>query len=89
MPDNNKVLQLGDDINTDDIIPANRGTNDDPEHLKQYALEHIIGAGELLQYDEIVAGANFGCGSSREIAPIALKAAGIKKIKARSFAEIF
>ncbi len=84
-----KILHLGNDINTDDIIPAKRGTNDDPEHLKQYALEHIIGVGELLQYDEIEAGENFGCGSSREIAPIALKAAGIKKIKAISFAEIF
>ena len=89
MNHNHKALHLGDDINTDDIIPANRGTNDDPDHLKQYALEHIIGAGELLQYDEIEAGENFGCGSSREIAPIALKAAGIKKIRAKSFAEIF
>lgn len=89
MTDANKILNLGNDINTDDIIPAKRGTNDDPDHLKQYALEHIIGVGELLQYDEIEAGNNFGCGSSREIAPIALKAAGIKKVKARSFAEIF
>ena len=89
MTDANKILNLGNDINTDDIIPAKRGTNDDPDHLKQYALEHIIGVGELLKYDEIEAGDNFGCGSSREIAPIALKAAGIKKVKARSFAEIF
>ena len=89
MTDANKILYLGNDINTDDIIPAKRGTNDDPDHLKQYALEHIIGVGELLKYDEIEAGDNFGCGSSREIAPIALKAAGIKKVKARSFAEIF
>ncbi|KEI68600.1 LeuC [Planktothrix agardhii NIVA-CYA 126/8] len=89
MTDANKILNLGNDINTDDIIPAKEGTNDDPDHLKQYALEHIIGVGELLQYDEIEAGDNFGCGSSREIAPIALKAAGIKKVKARSFAEIF
>ena len=89
MTDANKILYLGNDINTDDIIPAKRGTNDNPDHLKQYALEHIIGVGELLQYDEIEAGNNFGCGSSREIAPIALKAAGIKKVKARSFAEIF
>jgi homoaconitate hydratase family protein len=85
----NKVLYLGDDINTDDIIPANRGTTDDPDYLKQYALEHLIGAKELLKYNIIEAGANFGCGSSREIAPIALKAAGIEKIRARSFAEIF
>lgn len=84
-----KVLFLGDDINTDDIIPANRGTTDDPEQLKRYALEHIIGEGKLLEYDVIEAGENFGCGSSREIAPIAIKAAGIKTVRARSFAEIF
>lgn len=84
-----KVLVLGDDINTDDIIPAKRGTNLDPNYLKQYALEHVIGAGQLLNYDVIEAGANFGCGSSREIAPIALKAAGIREVRARSFAEIF
>lgn len=89
MSHENNVLHLGDDINTDDIIPANRATNDDLDSLKHYALEHVIGAGELLKYDVIEAGENFGCGSSREIAPIALQAAGIKKIRARSFAEIF
>lgn len=83
------VLQLGDDINTDDIIPAQRATTDDPEYLKQYALEHLIGVGNLLGYDVIEAGENFGCGSSREIAPIALKAAGIQTVRAQSFAEIF
>ncbi|WP_392534071.1 aconitase/3-isopropylmalate dehydratase large subunit family protein [Nostoc sp. C117] len=89
MSKTNNVLHLGDDINTDDIIPANRATNDRPDSLKQYALEHVIGEGELLKYDVIEAGENFGCGSSREIAPIALQAAGIEKIRARSFAEIF
>ena len=84
-----QILYLGDDINTDDIMPANRATNDDPDNLKHYALEHLIGVGELLKYDVIEAGENFGCGSSREIAPIAIKAAGIEKIRARSFAEIF
>lgn len=84
-----KVLILGDDINTDDIIPAQRGTNPDPAYLAHYALEHVIGAGKLLEYDLIEAGENFGCGSSREFAPIALKAAGIQKVRARSFAEIF
>lgn len=84
-----KVLRLGDDINTDDIMPAARATNNDLDHLKLYALEHIIGVGELLKYNVIEAGENFGCGSSREIAPIALQAAGIEKIRARSFAEIF
>ena len=86
---NKQVLNLGDDINTDDIIPANRATTYDPDILKQYALEHLRGVGELLKYNVIVAGENFGCGSSREIAPVALKAAGIEKIQARSFAEIF
>jgi len=85
----NNVLQLGDDINTDDIMPAARATNNDLDHLKLYALEHIIGVGELLKYNVIEAGENFGCGSSREVAPIALKAAGIERIRARSFAEIF
>lgn len=85
----NKVLTLGDDINTDDIIPAKRGTNPDPDYLKRYALEHLIGEGKLMEYDLIEAGENFGCGSSREFAPIAIKAAGIQKVRARSFAEIF
>jgi 3-benzylmalate isomerase len=84
-----RILTLGDDINTDDIIPAKRGTNADPNHLARYALEHVIGEGKLLEYDIIEAGYNFGCGSSREFAPIAIKAAGIKKVRARSFAEIF
>jgi homoaconitate hydratase family protein len=89
MNNQNNVLRLGDDINTDDIMPAARATNNDLDHLKLYALEHIIGVGELLKYNVIEAGENFGCGSSREIAPIALQAAGIEKIRARSFAEIF
>lgn len=84
-----KVLKLGDDINTDDIIPAHRSTNPDPEHQKHYVLEHIIGIDTLLQYEVIEAGANFGCGSSREYAPIAIQAAGIRLVRARSFAEIF
>jgi 3-benzylmalate isomerase len=84
-----KTLFVGDDINTDDIIPANRTTNPDPEHLKHYVLEHLIGIDRLLEYDIIEAGNNFGCGSSREYAPLAIKAAGILKIRARSFAEIF
>ncbi|HHP7231431.1 MAG TPA: aconitase/3-isopropylmalate dehydratase large subunit family protein [Xenococcaceae cyanobacterium] len=84
-----KILFLGDDINTDDIIPAKRGTNGAKEHLAYYALEHIIGAGKLQEYDVIEAGHNFGCGSSREYAPLAIQAAGIKQVCARSFAEIF
>ena len=82
-------LSLGDDINTDDIIPAKRGTKGDLDHLAYYAFEHLIGAGKLLEYDIIEAGENFGCGSSREYAPLAIKAAGIQKVRAHSFAEIF
>ena len=67
------ILELGDHINTDDIIPANRCTSTQPDHLAKYALEHLIGEGKLAQYTEIKAGKNFGCGSSREHAPIALK----------------
>ena len=84
-----KVLKLGEDINTDDIIPAHRSTNPDPEHQKRYVLEHIIGIDSLLDYEVIEAGENFGCGSSREYAPMAIKAAGIKLVRAKSFAEIF
>ena len=83
------TLHLGDNVNTDDIIPAARGTNDDLSHLAHYAFEHLIGAGKLKQHEVIQAGVNFGCGSSREFAPIAIKAAGIQKVRARSFAEIF
>lgn len=84
-----KILYLGDDINTDDIIPSFRTTNPHPEHLKHYVLEHLIGKDTLLNYEAIEAGYNFGCGSSREYAPIAIKAAGIKKVRAYSFADIF
>lgn len=84
-----RTLFLGDNINTDDIIPAKRGTSDDLDHLAHYALEHVIGAGKLREYEQIEAGYNFGCGSSREFAPIAIKAAGIHKVRAKSFAEIF
>src|SRR3982750_3284815 len=83
------VLRLGDNINTDDIIPATRCTSADPEWLKHYAFEHILGEGQLQGYDAIEAGRNFGCGSSREHAPLAIKAAGVRKVRAQSFAEIF
>ena len=84
-----KILTVGNDINTDDIIPAQRTTNPDPEHQKHYVLEHLIGIDRALEYDIIEAGENFGCGSSREYAAEAIKAAGIKLVRARSFAEIF
>lgn len=83
------VLSLGDNINTDDIIPAMRCTSTDPQHLARYALEYVVGEHGLQDYDVIEAGVNFGCGSSREHAPLALKAAGIRLVRARSFADIF
>ena len=83
------TLQLGDDINTDDIIPAKRCTSSDPTHLQQYAFEHIIGINALQNYNQIQAGRNFGCGSSREHAAIAIKSSGIQEVQAESFAEIF
>lgn len=85
-----RVLTVGDDVTTDDIIPARRCTSFAPDHLARYAFEHVLGEGRLrTDYDEIHAGSNFGCGSSREHAPVALRAAGIRVVRARSFATIF
>jgi 3-benzylmalate isomerase len=85
-----RVLGLGDDVNTDDIIPARRCTKTEPGHLARYAFEHLLGEGALAaSYDEIEAGWNFGSGSSREHAPLALLSAGIRRVRARSFAPIF
>lgn len=85
-----RILTVGDDVNTDDIIPAKRCTSFAPDHLAHYAFEHALGEGRLsADYDEIHAGWNFGCGSSREHAPVALRAAGIRVVRARSFAAIF
>ena len=83
-------LVLGDDVSTDDIIPAARCTSADPAHLGRYALEHVVGEKGLRgRWTSIEAGRNFGCGSSREHAPAALVAAGIRLVRADSFAEIF
>jgi homoaconitate hydratase family protein len=84
-----RVLQLGDDISTDDIIPAKRCTTADPSTLANYAFEYILKGERLSEYDIITGGENFGCGSSREHAPMAIKVAGVKKVIAKSFAEIF
>jgi len=91
-----KVFVAGDDVNTDEIIPARYCATTDVASLGQYALEDLhpskspggvpFRPGE---YDIIVAGENFGCGSSREVAPVALIHAGVKVIIARSFARIF
>jgi len=86
-----KVWKFGDNIDTDVIIPARYLNTSDPQILAAYCMEDAdpefvkkISTGDI-----IVAGNNFGCGSSREHAPIAIKAAGISCVIARSFARIF
>ncbi|MEA1914621.1 MAG: 3-isopropylmalate dehydratase small subunit [Campylobacterota bacterium] len=86
-----KVWNFGDNIDTDLIIAARYLNSSDPEHLAKYVMEDADPsfASKVQEGDIIVAGENFGCGSSREHAPIALKAAGVNAIVAKSFARIF
>ncbi|WP_333653385.1 3-isopropylmalate dehydratase small subunit [Dissulfurispira sp.] len=86
-----KVWRFGDDIDTDAIIPARYLNTSDPNELAKHVMEDAdkefpnkVKAGDI-----IVAGKNFGCGSSREHAPIAIKAAGVQAVIAKSFARIF
>ena len=86
-----KVWKFGDNIDTDAIIPARYLTTSDPQELAAHCMEDAdpkfvtrIKAGDI-----ILGGENFGCGSSREHAPIAIKAAGISCVVAKSFARIF
>lgn len=85
------VWRFGDDVDTDAIIPGRYLTINDPNELAKYAFEGILPefAQQVRSGDIIVAGRNFGCGSSREHAPLALKGAGISCIIAKSFARIF
>ena len=86
-----KVHQFGDDVNTDEIIPARYLNTSDPMELAKHAMEDADPefVNKMQPGDFIVAGKNFGCGSSREHAPIALKAAGLAGVIAGSFARIF
>ncbi|MGI6227831.1 MAG: 3-isopropylmalate dehydratase small subunit [Peptococcales bacterium] len=86
-----KVWRVGDDIDTDLIIAARYLNDASDENLKMHCLEDVIpNFSEIIQNGDIlVAGKNFGCGSSREHAPIAIKAAGISCVVAQSFARIF
>ena len=86
-----RVWKYGDDVDTDVIIPARFLTTSDPEELKVHCMDDLDSSfsSEVKPGDIIVAGKNFGCGSSREHAPIAIKASGISCIIARSFARIF
>ncbi|NPA58623.1 MAG: 3-isopropylmalate dehydratase small subunit [Aquificae bacterium] len=86
-----KAWKFGDDINTDEIIPARYLITTDPKELAQHVMEDAdpefpnkVKAGDI-----IIAGKNFGCGSSREHAPLALKGAEIGAVIAESFARIF
>jgi len=83
--------KFGNNIDTDLIIPARYLNTSDPEELAKYAMQDADPewVDKMKKGDFIVAGENFGCGSSREHAPIALKAAGVAAVIARSFARIF
>ena len=91
MPLRGHVHKYGADINTDVIIPARYLNTSDPAELARHCLEDLDKeyASKVSRGDFIVAGKNFGCGSSREHAPIAIKASGAGAVIARSFARIF
>jgi 3-isopropylmalate/(R)-2-methylmalate dehydratase small subunit len=86
-----KVWKYGDNIDTDVIIPARYLNMSTAEELAQHCMEDIDPsfAGAVQAGDIIVGGANFGCGSSREHAPLAIKGAGVSCVIAESFARIF
>ena len=86
-----KVWVLGDDIDTDIIIPTEYLAMKTIDDMKQYGFSPLRPelAGQIQKGDIIVAGKNFGCGSSREQAPEIIKALGIQCVIAKSFARIF
>lgn len=86
-----KVIKYGDNVDTDVIIPARYLNTSDKKELASHCMEDLdttfvtrVNAGDIM-----VAGQNFGCGSSREHAPIAIKESGISLVIAKSFARIF
>jgi len=86
-----KVWKYGDNVDTDAIIPARYLNVSTPEELARHCMEGVDPrfAQRVMPGDIIVAGANFGCGSSREHAPLAIKGAGVSCIIAKTFARIF
>ena len=86
-----QAWKFGNNIDTDLIIPARYLNTSDPAELAKYAMEDADPewVDKMNKGDFIVAGENFGCGSSREHAPIALKHAGVSAVIAKSFARIF
>ena len=88
---NGKVFKYGDNVDTDVIIPARYLNSSDPAELATHCMEDIDKdfIKNVQKGDIIVASKNFGCGSSREHAPIAIKAAGVSCVIAETFARIF
>ena len=86
-----KAIKYGDNVDTDVIIPARHLSTIDPAELASHCMEDLDAHfNDKLSWGSIIAaGKNFGCGSSREHAPIAIKASGIKVVIAESFARIF
>lgn len=86
-----KVWKFGDNIDTDAIIPARYLNTSEPKELAKHVMEDADRdfPSKVKPGDIIIAGKNFGCGSSREHAPIAIKAAGIQAVIAKSYARIF
>jgi len=86
-----KAHKYGRDVDTDVIIPARYLNTSDPKELGKHALEDLDSefVNKVSSGDMLVAEENFGCGSSREHAPIAIKAAGVSCVIAKSFARIF
>ncbi len=86
-----KVFKFGDNVDTDVIIPARYLNSSDPKELAEHCMEDIDAdfVRKVSPGDLIVATKNFGCGSSREHAPLAIKAAGVSCVIAETFARIF
>ena len=86
-----KAHRFGDDVNTDEILPARYLNTTDRQELAKHCMEDSdkAFAQQVKMHDIIVAGRNFGCGSSREHAPVSIKAAGVSCVIAGSFARIF
>ena len=86
-----RAFRYSHNVDTDVIIPARYLTTTEPEELGKHALEDLdpTFVERVRPGDVVVVGSNFGCGSSREHAPVALKAAGVAAVVAESFARIF
>ena len=86
-----KIYKYGDNVDTDVIIPARHLNDPDPKALASHCMEDIDAnfASTVEQGDIMIGGANFGCGSSREHAPLAIKSCGVKCVIAETFARIF